>query len=190
MSNKVENAITRLCRNSKKNNTENLVQIENNILKINHESTELWGTLIFIIFLIILPIGILIHQIIFNFDYLTIGLLILTISILIFQLLKIVKGGTKLEINTNEKYVKVENNHLLFKKIITVKQFNFDEISKTELVEKSIKHKYRTSKWLRLNLSDRKGNKHILTDFNSNYPNSSLAHDVKYLIDAIISQSK
>ena len=86
--------------------------------------------------------------------------------------------------------MKVENNHLLLKKIIKIKQFCFDEISKTELVEKSIKHKYNTSKWLRLNIKDRKGNKHILTDFKSDYPDNRLAYDVKFIIEAIISECK
>ncbi len=190
MISKIDKAILRLNKNVERHKKHKLIQFENDILKINNCGTEFWGTFFYLIFLIIAPIGILFYEVLFDHDYLKISLLTLSISVLIYYLIKIVIGGTKLEINLKEEYYTIENNHLLFKKIIKLKKINFNEIIKSELSEITIKHKHSTSNWLRLSVNDRNDTKHILTDFANEYPESSIANDVKNLIDATIMKNQ
>lgn len=189
MNDKIEHAIFKLTRNVEKHKKHDLIQFENNILRINDNRSELWGTLLYVIFIIIVPIGFLTYEILYKNDYLTIGLLILCISIFIFQLKKIILGGNTLKINIKEKYFVIENNHILFKNILKSRKIDFEEVAKSELIEKTIKHKFNTSKWLRLSIKDKKGKKYILTDFENNYPENSIAQDVKNVLEASISQN-
>ncbi|MEZ4876855.1 MAG: hypothetical protein R2805_04810 [Flavobacterium sp.] len=189
MNDKIEHAIFKLTRNVERHKKHDLIQFENNILKINDNRSELWGTLLYVIFIIIVPIGFLTYEILYKNDYLTIGLLILCISIFIFQLKKIILGGNTLKINIKEKYFVIENNHILFKNILKSRKIDFEEVAKSELIEKTIKHKFNTSKWLRLSIKDKKGKKYILTDFENNYPENSIAQDVKNVLEASISQN-
>jgi len=189
MNDKIEHAIFKLTRNVERHKKHDLIQFENNILRINDNRSELWGTLLYVIFIIIVPIGFLTYEILYKNDYLTIGLLILCISIFIFQLKKIILGGNTLKINIKEKYFVIENNHILFKNILKSRKIDFEEVAKSELIEKTIKHKFNTSKWLRLSIKDKKGKKYILTDFENNYPENSIAQDVKNVLEASISQN-
>lgn len=189
MTDKLEHAVLRLTRNVERHKKHDLVQLENNVLRINDNRSELWVTLLYVIFLIIVPVGFLINEIIYNKDYWTIGLLILCISIFIYQLNKIIVGGNTLEINIKEKYFAVENNHVLFKNILKSEKISFEDVDRNELIEKTIKHKFSTSKWLRLSINDKNGNKYVLTDFEDNYPENSIAQDVKNVIDAIITRA-
>ncbi|MCA0349792.1 MAG: hypothetical protein LCH35_11095 [Bacteroidetes bacterium] len=189
MNDKIEHAIFKLTRNVERHKKHDLIQFKNNILKINDNRSELWGTLLYVIFIIIVPIGFLTYEILYKNDYLTIGLLILCISIFIFQLKKIILGGNTLKINIKEKYFVIENNHILFKNILKSRKIDFEEVAKSELIEKTIKHKFNTSKWLRLSIKDKKGKKYILTDFENNYPENSIAQDVKNVLEASISQN-
>jgi len=189
MNDKIEHAIFKLTRNVERHKKHDLIQFENNILRINDNRSELWGTLLYVIFIIIVPIGFLTYEILYKNDYLTIGLLILCISIFIFQLKKIILGGNTLKINIKEKYFVIENNHILFKNILKSRKIDFEEVAKSELIEKTIKHKFNTSKWLRLSIKDKKGRKYILTDFENNYPENSIAQDVKNVLEASISQN-
>ena len=157
MNDKIEHAIFKLTRNVERHKKHDLIQFENNILRINDNRSELWGTLLYVIFIIIVPIGFLTYEILYKNDYLTIGLLILCISIFIFQLKKIILGGNTLKINIKEKYFVIENNHILFKNILKSRRIDFEEVAKSELIEKTIKHKFNTSKWLRLSIKDKKG---------------------------------
>ena len=188
MNDKIEHAVIRLTKNIERHNKHDLIQFENEILRINDNRSEIWATLSYVIFIIIVPIAFLIYEIIYNNDYFTIGLLILCISIFIFLLRKIIVGGNTLEINVKEKYFATENNHILFKSILKPKKINFEEVAKSELIEKTIKHKFSTSKWLRLSISDKKGTKYILTDFQDDYPEDSIAQSVKNFVDVCISK--
>ena len=80
MNNKIENAVLRLLKNVEKHKTFAIVKQEENILKINDTTSEFWATLLFVIFLIIMPFGFLINEILFDKDKVTIGLLIICIS--------------------------------------------------------------------------------------------------------------
>lgn len=187
MNSKIEYAVLRLTKNVERHKKLDLVQFENEILRINDNRSELWATLFYTVFIIIVPIGFLIYEILFDNDYWTIGLLILCISIFIYQLKKIIVGGNTLKINIKEKYFEVENNHILFKSILKSKKINFNDVAKSELTEKAIKHKYSTSsKWLRLSIHSKDGKKYIVTDFQNDYPESSIAQDVKQVVDATI----
>ena len=189
MRDKIEHAILRLIQNVERHKKHDLIQFENEILKINYSRFELWATLFYVIFIIIVPIGFLIYEIIYENDYFTIGLLVIYISIFIFLLRKITLGGNTLEINLKEKYFATENNHVLFKNVFKPKKINFREVVKSELIEKTIKHKYTTSKWLRLSINDKNGKKYILTDFQNDYPENSIAQSVKSFVDVCISKN-
>lgn len=186
MDSKIEYAISRLNKNVERHKKLELIQFEDGILRINDNRSELWATLLYLIFIIIIPIGFVIYEIVIGNDYWTIGLLILCISLFIYQLKKIMIGGTSLKINIKENYFEVENNHILFKSVLKSKKINFKDVAKSELTEKSIKHKFRTSKWLRLSIHNKDGEKYILTDFQNDYPESSIAQDVKQVVDATI----
>jgi hypothetical protein len=186
MNDKIEHAILRLTKNVERHKKHDLIQFENNILRINDNRSEFWATFLYVIFIIIVPIGFLVYEILYENDYLTIGLLILCISIFIYLLKKIIVGGNTLEINIEEKYFAIENNHVLFKNILKPRKINFEEVAKSELIQKTIKNNYSTSKWLRLSINDKSSKKYILTDFENNYPENSIAQDVKNVIDATI----
>lgn len=186
MKNKIEHAVLKLKKNVEKHKTFSIVKSEGEILKINDSSTEFWVTFLFVMFLIIMPIGFLINEVLFEKDKLIIGLLILCISSFIYKLYKVVIGGTTLNIDLQGEQFTIENKHILFNKILKTKTINFDQVAKTELKEESIKNKYGSSKWLRLSIIDKNGKKNILTDFRNEYPESSIASDVKNVIDATI----
>lgn len=186
MNDKIEHAILKLAKNIEKHKKHDLIQFENNILRINDNRSEFWATFLYVIFIIIVPTGFLAYEIVYKNDYLTIGLLILCISIFIYLLKKIIVGGNTLEINIDEEYFAVENNYVLFKNILKPIKINFEKVTKSELIQKTIKHKHSTSKWLRLSINDKNAKKYILTDFENNYPENSIAQDVKNVIDAII----
>jgi hypothetical protein len=92
----------------------------------------------------------------------------------------------RLYIDLKREQIIIENKHIMFKKILKIKRINFDQIAKTELKEESINHKYSSSKWLRLSIIDKNGRQNILTDFRFEYPESSIASDIKNVIDATI----
>ena len=57
MLSKIEKAILRLKKNVERHKKNKLIQIENDKIRINNYGSELWGTLFYLIFLIIAPIG-------------------------------------------------------------------------------------------------------------------------------------
>ena len=186
---KIEQAFLRLKNNAKQNKKQDLVKFENEILKINEYRSEAnWFILFYLIFFILTPIGILIYSIVDTTDFwFTVIFIFVVLSFVLF-LKKIIIGATTLEINFEEKHFQTENNTFFFKQILKPKKINFTEIVRSELTEKTVHHKYsETSRWQQLSVIDKKGKKHILTDFDSDY---TIANDVKKIIDFIISDNK
>lgn len=188
---KIEYALQRLKKNVEKHKKNDLIQFEGEILRINKNSSGKWVILFYIIFLIILPIGLLINVILYKNDYWIIGLLILSISTFISSLRKITIGDNTLDINIKEKYFEIENNHFLLKRMLKSRKINFSNVAKSDLTERTIYHRQSSkSRWLQLSINDIKGRKYILTDFDINYPDSSIAKDVKSIIDSTILKNK
>jgi hypothetical protein len=186
MNSKIEQSVLRLNKNAYNHKKQELIKYENGILRINENDSDFWTTFLYIIFLIIAPLGFLIHNIIFEKDYFTISLLISLIALFIYQLNKIIIGENTVEINLNEEYITTKNNHIIFKKILKPKKINFSEIVKSELTTNSIQHKFDSDKWLRLSIKDNLGNKYVLTNFKNSYPEDTIANDVKNVIDSTI----
>ena len=188
---KIENAVLNLKRNVEKNQMNNLIQFENGIIKINRNRSEKWTIFFYIIFLILLPLGLLINEILTESDNLTIGLIVLCISIFIYYLRMQLIGDSTLEVNLIEKYYETKNNYYCFTKIFKIRKIRFCEVSRSELIEKTVYHRHGAkSKWLRLTISDLKGKIYILTDFKIEYPERSIAKDVKKIIDSTIEKTK
>lgn len=187
---KIEQAILRFKKNVESNKKNDLVKFENELIRINENRSEAnWVILVYIISLIITPIGILIYSILYAKDYILIGLFILIIATFSHLLRKMVIGATTLEINFNKEYIQIQNNTIFFKKILKAKKISFTEVLRCELSEKTIEHKYsETSKWQQLSIINNLEKKQILTDFN--YSDYSIAKDVKLIIETIISSYK
>lgn len=186
---KIEQVFLRIKNNAEENKKQDLIEFENGILRINKNRSEAnWFILFYLIFLILTPIGILIYSIIATKDLWFIGIFIMVVLSFVLSLKKIIIGATTLEINFSEKYFQTENNTLLFKQILKSKKINFTDVVRSELNEKTIHHKYsKTSRWLQLSVIDKKGIKHILTDFDSD---NIIASDVQKIIYIIISDNK
>ena len=184
---KIDYAVQNLKRNVEKNELNNLVQFENGIIKINKYRFEKWTIFFYVIFLIFLPAGLLIKMIITETDNFTIGLLILSIIIFIYYLRIQLIGDSTLEVNLMEKYFETKNNYYCFRKIFKTKKIKFSEVSRSALIEKTVYHRHSaTSKWLRLAVTDLNGKTYILTDFKVEYPESTVAKDIKKIIDSTI----
>ena len=191
MDNKIKNSVLNLKRNIEKNEMNNLIQFENSIIKINRNRSEKWTIFFYIIFLIFLPLGLLINEILTESDNLTIALIIICILTFIYYLRMQIIGDNTLEINLIEKYFETKNNYYFLNKIFKIRKIKFCEVSKSELIEKTIYHRHGAkSKWLRLTISNVKGKKYILTDFKIEYPENIIAKDVKKIIDSTIEKTK
>jgi len=189
MNYKIEQTILRLEKNVEQNNKHDLIKFENGFLRINENRSEAnWVILSYILFLILTPITILIYLLISNDYYWLIGLFIFIPTTFILEFKKMIIGSTTLEINFNEEYFGIKNNTILFKSILKPKKINFKEVVKSELIKKSVYHEYsKTSRWQQLSVIDKKGKKHILTDFDSD---NTIVNDVKKIIEIIISDNK
>lgn len=184
--NQTQTAILRFVKNMNNHDSQKKFSLDDKVLSIKYKETGTLGTLFYLLFLIILPIFILINNLLFEDDNVVSGLIIILLILFVYQLKKIIVGENNLEINFDRKSIRLETRNVLFKRIIRNKEIKFSDIKKNELKQQSIFHKYNSSKWLRLYLTNNFDKQYIIMDFSINNDEDFMAKDVKNIIDSII----
>ena len=152
---------------------------------IYNNTSQLWGTIFYLAFLILLPTGLLIYYLLFDKSNSSIFWLALIDILFGFDLYKMVRGNAILTIDFNKKVIQVDNNNGVFKHIFKPKFVSFDSLSNIELKEKSVSGKV-SNAWLRLTATLEDNTKIIFTDFSTVFPESMIADKVKFLFEVII----
>jgi hypothetical protein len=162
------------------------IEIETNFISIKNGKKDIIATLFYVFGLLITPTVLLTMEIIKSQSFYTVILLLLVIFLFGKDFLKILKSETTLTINFLEKNILVEKSNGIFGKYLPKHLITFDSINKSELIEKSISHKYGSTRWRELTIFDKINKKIILTSFKTDYPESYVGQKIKLLIDTII----
>jgi hypothetical protein len=185
-------AIERLKRNIEKYKLEHLFINNGNEIIINKSASSFLAT--FMLFcLILLPFYFLLEVLIFVKPIQIIAALGLLGATLGFgrSLYKIIKSENYLKLNFEKKCLQIQNNNYIFKKILPHKYIDFKDIIRCYLKNEEIYHRHsKTTKWIKVMITDINNKTYISSTFNNEYPETSIAHEVKCLIDSIISENK
>ena len=185
MTNEIAESKVRLKNIIKKYKKQKSIDLTEKIITVNAKNENLWETVLLICFFIILPILCTIYFIFNEMYNIYIGIPAL-LMIPFWNLIKnIFTGEPELEINFKEKYLVVKNANLVLKKFNKTKKIKFNEVSTSELNVKSYDGEYTDSEWIELFITDKKGEKILLANFNNKLPESLIAKELNIIITLI-----
>ena len=182
---RLDGAISGLKAIVERYNKQETFKISSDKTIIYNNTSQLWGTIFYLAFLILLPTGLLIYYLLVDKSNSSIFWLALIDILFGFDLYKMVRGNAILTIDFNKKVIQVDNNNGVFKHIFKPKFVSFDSLSNIELKEKSVSGKV-SNAWLRLTATLEDNTKIIFTDFSTVFPESMIADKVKFLFEVII----
>ena len=182
---RLDGAISGLKAIVERYNKQETFKISSDKTIIYNNTSQLWGTIFYLAFLILLPTGLLIYYLLVDKSNSSIFWLALIEILFGFDLYKMVRGNAILTIDFNKKLIQVDNNNGVFKHIFKPKFVSFDSLSNIELKEKSVSGKV-SNAWLRLTATLEDNTKIIFTDFSTVFPESMIADKVKFLFEVII----
>ncbi len=188
--NQMQTAILRFIKNIDNNRSHKKFRLDDKGLFIKSKETGILATLFYLLFLIMLPIIILIYNLLFEKDNIVTLLIIILITLFVYQFKKIIVGENNLEINFDKQCIRLQTSNVLFRKIIKNKEIKFIDIKKSELKQESIFHEYNSNKWLRLCVINNLEERYSIMDFSINNNEDFIAKDVKNIIDSIIKDIK
>ncbi len=162
------------------------IEIETNFILIKNGRKDIVGTIFYFIVILIVPTVLLIVEVTKNESYYTLILLTLFLYLFGRDFIKILQSETTLCINLLEKNILVEKSNGIFGKYLSKHQIPFEDICKSEFIDKVVHHKYSSTRWNELTITNKSNKKIILTSFNSKYPESYIGSKIKLLIDTII----
>jgi hypothetical protein len=165
------------------------LRIEYDVIIINEKTSGLWGTIFYILFLIIGPIILFLSSL----DYPeTWKLSIIAAAPLIFgwNLYRMVKGNNALFINLRSKQITTENINPVFWGLFQKRVIPFEDLQKVEILEQVISGRYSNTIWHQLVVTHKDGTSTVLTDFDYKFPQSFIATKVQFLIQQIIDTYK
>jgi hypothetical protein len=163
------------------------IKIENDTILIDNNKPELFGTILYLAVVLLIPAGLLLYEIVTKKDF-YFSLFLLPVFLFLFgrDLFKMIRGDTVLLINLKDKFIVVENINKVFSRYYPKRKILFTDILKVELIEKAVHSKYRATRWTELTMVDTNNEKYILTNFSNKYPESMIAQKVKFLFDVLI----
>ena len=185
MINKVVESKVRLKNIVKKYKKQKSIDFTEKIITVNAKKENLWETILLICFFIILPILCTIYFIYCEKYNIFIGIPALLL-IPFWNLIKeIFTGEPKLKINFTEKYLEMKNTNLVLAKFNKINKIKFSDISTSELKVKSYNGENTNSEWIELFITDKKGKKILLANFNNKLPESLIAKELNIIITLV-----
>lgn len=186
---RLDKTINGLRNTVERHGKEETIEIHQDLIVIN-QGSNLWGTVILLIMVfVVYPISTWAYYNFFDDPNNIVGFLsMILIGGTAFNIYKIVKGSTILTLNFKNNFLKIENSNKIFKQLLPLKQVEFADIDKVELIDRMGFGKYQN--WKILYLFDNRKNKILLTEFEGNYPDNVIASDLKFLFEVIIWSQK
>lgn len=165
------------------------LRIADDVIIVNEKTSGLWGTIFYILFLIIGPIILLLTSLDYPEKW---KLAIILAAPLIFgwNLYRMVKGNNALFINLRTKQITTENINPVFGHLFQKRIISFENLQSVEILEQVVSGRYSNTIWHQLVVTHKDGSSTVLTDFDYSFPQSFIATKVQFLIQQIIETYK
>jgi hypothetical protein len=168
---------------------QHLIKIFQDKIVVNVNDNQLWGTILYLVLIILIPLFILLYYLYIDNTNSEIFWTLIWLLWFGYELYKILRGDNVLVINLQEEYFEIENIDAVFKKLFRKRKVLFSDLAKVCMEEKSVYSKRRI-KWYELTVYDQENNRTVLSSFDENFPLPSIGNRVKLIIDLILKEQK